>query len=183
MCQGELFGVRPRKQHTADASFHGLNHELYNKRYRRGVCETRLLMAIGDLTSSYEDYIEAIYDLANRGGGSVRSVDVASELGFSKASVARATKNLREMGYINQERYGEITLTTAGEEYGKHVLMRHKVLRAFLIEVLGVEEETANAEACEMEHTVSQDTMDKWISWYETHYGPLAGEGMNIHRS
>ena len=57
-------------------------------------------MAIGDLTPSYEDYIEAIYDLALHGDGSVRSTDVADALGFSKASVARATKNLREMGYI-----------------------------------------------------------------------------------
>ncbi len=140
-------------------------------------------MAIGDLTSSYEDYIEAIYDLAKRGSGSVRSVDVANELGFSKASVARATKNLREMGYINQERYGEITLTDAGEEYGEHIFMRHKVLRAFLIEVLGVEEEVANVEACEMEHTISQDTMDKWIAWYESNYTSLTGETMGIHTS
>ena len=78
-------------------------------------------MAIGDLTPSYEDYIEAIYDLALHGDGSVRSTDVADALGFSKASVARATKNLREMGYIEQERYGEITLTPAGKEYGEHL--------------------------------------------------------------
>lgn len=120
-----------------------------------------------ELTSSYEDYIEAIYDLSLKGNGSVRSVDVANELGFSKASVARATKNLREQGYIEQERYGEITLTEKGTEYGKRVLRRHQVLRGFLIDILGVDKETANAEACEMEHTISQDTMDKWADWYE----------------
>ena len=124
-----------------------------------------------ELTSSYEDYIEAIYDLAAKGGGSVRSVDVAEALGFSKASVARATKNLREAGYINQERYGEITLTEKGAEYGKRVLERHTVLRAFLIDILGVDKEIANEEACEMEHTISQDTMDKWADWY---YGQQA---------
>ena len=118
-------------------------------------------MAIGDLTPSYEDYIEAIYDLALHGDGSVRSTDVADALGFSKASVARATKNLREMGYIEQERYGEITLTPAGKEYGEHILMRHRVLRAFLIDALGVDEEAANREACMMEHAISEDTMDK----------------------
>ena len=138
-------------------------------------------MPAGDLTQSYEDYIEAIYDLAERGNGSVRSVDVANELGFSKASVARATKNLREMGYINQERYGEITLTEKGEEYGKLVIERHRVLRAFLINVLGVDKELANEEACEMEHTISQDTMDKWIAWYEKNYGPVTDESMSIH--
>lgn len=124
-------------------------------------------MEDNELTSSYEDYIEAIYDLAVKGNGSVRSVDVANELGFSKASVARATKNLREQGYINQERYGEITLTPKGEEYGKRVLERHQVLRGFLIDILGVDKETANDEACEMEHTISQDTMDKWAAWYK----------------
>ena len=121
---------------------------------------------IGELTQSYEDYIEAIYDLCLRSGGSVRSVDVASELGFSKASVARATKNLREGGYIEQERYGEITLTEKGRAYGERVLNRHRVLRGFLVDILGVDMEVANEEACMMEHTISQDTMDKWTEWY-----------------
>ncbi len=137
-------------------------------------------MAIGDLTSSYEDYIEAIYDLALRSGGSVRSTDVASTLGFSKASVARATKNLREKGYIEQERYGEITLTKKGEEYGKHILTRHMVLRAFLVNVLGVEETRANEEACMMEHAISEDTINKWIAWYEENHGSVANEPMSI---
>ncbi len=134
-----------------------------------------------ELTSSYEDYIEAIYDLSLRSGGSVRSTDVANELGFSKASVARATKNLRESGYINQERYGEITLTKKGEEYGKRILRRHHILRSFLIEVLGVEKEKANEEACEMEHTISQDTMDKWAAWFEKNHGPVTETDMGIH--
>ena len=124
-------------------------------------------MATGDLTPSYEDYIEAIYDLALHGDGSVRSTDVADALGFSKASVARATKNLREMGYIEQERYGEITLTPAGKEYGEHILMRHRVLRAFLIDALGVDEEAANREACMMEHALSEDTMSRWLAYLE----------------
>lgn len=134
-----------------------------------------------ELTSSYEDYIEAIYDLSLRSGGSVRSVDVANELGFSKASVARATKNLREGGYIEQERYGEITLTEKGEEYGKRILCRHHTLRSFLIKVLGVDKEKANEEACEMEHTISQDTMDKWSAWFEENYGPVTATEMGIH--
>lgn len=137
-------------------------------------------MAIGDLSSSYEDYIETIYDLAQLSGGAVRSVDVANALGFSKASVARAIKNLRELGYIEQERYGEITLTNTGREYGEHVLMRHKVLRAFLIDALGVDEERANEEACEMEHTISEDTMSKWVAWYERNYGSVSNESMSI---
>lgn len=137
-------------------------------------------MAIGDLSSSYEDYIETIYDLAQLNGGAVRSVDVANALGFSKASVARATKNLRELGYIEQERYGEITLTDMGREYGRHILTRHKVLRAFLIDALGVDEKKANEEACKMEHTISEETMSKWIAWYEKNFGLISNESMGI---
>lgn len=124
-------------------------------------------MSEDTLSTSYEDYIEAIYDLHEKSGGTVRSVDVANELNFSKASVARATKNLREWGYIEQERYGEIALTKKGEEYGKQVLWRHRVLRGFLIDVLGVDKATANDEACKIEHTISDDTMKKWADWYE----------------
>ncbi len=120
------------------------------------------------LTPSYEDYIEAIYDLCKKGGGSCRSVDIADDLGFSKASVARATKNLREGGYIDQERYGLIRLTDKGDEYGKRILARHKTLRSFLTDILGVDMETADEEACKIEHTISQQTMDRWTAWLET---------------
>lgn len=137
-------------------------------------------MADRDLTASYEDYIEAIYDLSVKGTGIVRSVDVAEELGYSKASVARAIKNLREDGLIEQERYGAITLTEKGEELGRAVLERHTVLRAFLIDILGVDKETANEEACMMEHTICQDTMDKWAAWYYSQQpeGSAIGEGL-----
>ena len=50
--------------------------------------------------------------------------------------------------------------------HGKRVLDRHRVLRGFLIDILGVDQETANEEACELEHCISQDTMDKWAAWY-----------------
>ncbi len=120
------------------------------------------------LSPSYEDYIEAIYDLCKKGGGSCRSVDIADDLGFSKASVARATKNLREGGYIDQERYGLIRLTEKGDEYGKRILARHKTLRSFLTDILGVDIETADEEACKIEHTISQQTMDRWTAWLST---------------
>ncbi len=132
-----------------------------------------------DLTSSYEDYIEAIYDLANRGDGSVRNVDVAEELGFSKASVARATKNLREEGYVEQEPYGEISLTEKGRAYGKRIIARHWALRTFLVDVLGVDADKANEEACAMEHTISQDTMDKWIAWLGEQGVPIESGGLH----
>lgn len=122
----------------------------------------------GQLTPAYEDYIEAIYELCQKGDGSCRSVDVAESLGFSKASVTRATKNLREGGYIEQERYGLISITPKGEEYGRVIHNRHRALMSFLEDILGVDPQTANAEACKIEHCVSQDTMERWSAWMET---------------
>lgn len=118
------------------------------------------------LTPAHEDYIEAIVEIEeSQEGTEVRSVDIANLLQVSKASVNKALQTLREAGYIEQERYGRITLTEAGRAYGKEIWHRHRVLRSFLTDDLGVDPETANSEACEMEHTVSQDTMNRWTDW------------------
>lgn len=118
------------------------------------------------LTPAHEDYIEAIVEIEEaQDGGEVRSVDIANLLQVSKASVNKALQTLREAGYIEQERYGRITLTETGRAYGKEIWHRHRVLRSFLTDDLGVDPETANSEACEMEHTVSQDTMNRWTDW------------------
>ena len=122
----------------------------------------------GQLSPAYEDYIEAIYELCKQGDGSCRSVDVAESLGFSKASVTRASKNLREGGYIEQERYGLISITPKGAEYGRLIHNRHRALRSFLEDLLEVDPETANEEACMIEHCISQETTERWISWMET---------------
>jgi DtxR family Mn-dependent transcriptional regulator len=111
-----------------------------------------------------EDYLEAIYDL-NKTGGAVRSVDLAAKLDVSKASVNNAIKQLKAVGLVEQPYYGEITLTSDGMLYGASVLERHCVLERFLIEVLGVEESVAEEEACRMEHTISEDTMRRWIAY------------------
>jgi Mn-dependent DtxR family transcriptional regulator len=115
-------------------------------------------MAQERLTSSGEDYIEAVYIL---GGGKqpVRSVDLASHLEVSKASVNKALAHLKEQGLVEQPFYGDITLTPAGLAYAEHVLKRHTTLRRFLIDVLGVAEDVAEEEACIMEHAISDDTL------------------------
>ena len=119
-----------------------------------------------DLSHAHEDYLEAIYllseDFVDEG---VKSVDIAHQLNVSKASVNKALNVLKEAGYVEQEHYGKITLTPEGIEYGKEVLDRHRLLRSFLIHQLGVDPEVANDEACEMEHAISKDTVDKWIAY------------------
>ncbi len=120
------------------------------------------------LSPALEDYIEAIFDLSKRGSGSVRNMDIAEELNVTKASVARALKHLRQEGYIEQEPYADAYLTEKGNAYGQRIIARHWALRTFLTDVLGVEPTLANKEACEMEHTISQSTIEKWIAWLKS---------------
>lgn len=115
---------------------------------------------------SHEDYLEAIVMLAE-GGVPVRVVDIAHKLDVSKASVSKALSNLKAGGYVEQPHYGTITLTPKGEEYGKKVLARHEALTLFLSKALGIEPDIAEAEACQMEHAISDRSFEKWIAYIE----------------
>ncbi len=123
------------------------------------------------LSMAGEDYLEAIYRLAvNNSDGaveSVRSVDVAEQLGVSKASVSKALSSLRDAGMIEQARYGRVMLTVEGREYARRVWRCHRALRAFLVGDLGVDEKVADEEACLMEHYLSEDTIDRWCDYLE----------------
>jgi len=127
----------------------------------------------GSLTMAGEDYIESIYKLMEAGQsnteGGVRSVDVAEDLGVSKASVSKALSYLKESGMVEQARYGRVTLTPEGLEYAQDVWRRHRALRQFLMVELGVEEQTADEEACLMEHDLSIDTMNRLYTYLENH--------------
>lgn len=122
------------------------------------------------LTRAGEDYLESIYRLSLDSGepdGSVRSVDVADQLEVSKASVNKALNQLKDLGMVTQSRYGRVTLTSEGEKYAKIVWRSHRALRAFLQTDLGVEPETADEEACLMEHALSADTMTRLIDYLQ----------------
>ena len=105
---------------------------------------------------SSEDYLETILILSER-LPVVRSIDIAIELNFSKPSVSVAMKHLKEAGKINVSTAGYITLTDTGREIAERVYERHKVLAQMLV-TLGVNEKTANEDACEMEHVISEET-------------------------
>ena len=121
------------------------------------------------LSRASEDYLEAIYRIAHEGQSDVpiRSVDVADQLGVSKASVNKALSSLKEAGMVEQSRYGRVTLTEKGRHYGALVWRAHRALRTFLETDLGVSAETADEEACLMEHVLSADTMERLISYLE----------------
>ena len=105
---------------------------------------------------SSEDYLETILILSQR-LPVVRSIDIDTELNFSKPSVSVAMKHLKESGKIDVSNGGHITLTQSGKELAEKVYERHRVLAKMLI-TLGVDEKTANADACEMEHVISEET-------------------------
>lgn len=108
---------------------------------------------------SAEDYLEAILILKER-LGMVRSIDVVNEKRFKKPSVSVAMKKLRENGYIEMDREGFITLTDKGYEIASSVYNRHKLLTRFFV-ALGVNEQTAAADACKIEHDISEETFQK----------------------
>lgn len=107
---------------------------------------------------SAENYLETILMLWQR-KGSVRSIDIANELEFSKPSVSVAMKNLRQGGYIEVDASGEIRLLPPGMEIAQKVLEKHTMLTKFLM-ALGVSAQTAAEDACRMEHVISNESFE-----------------------
>lgn len=110
------------------------------------------------IKESAENYLETILILKNK-KGAVRSIDVATELGFSKPSVSIAMKNLRENGYIEVDANGYITLLESGKKIADTMYERHTTLSKWLIS-LGVDEKTAVDDACKIEHIISAKSFD-----------------------
>ena len=108
------------------------------------------------IQKSSQDYLEAML-MMQQEHGYIRSIDVAEHLGVTKPSVSYATKRLRENGYITMDKDGLITLTEQGMAIAASMLDRHKTLTRFLIH-LGVDPETAEADACKIEHDISDET-------------------------
>ncbi len=105
------------------------------------------------LKESGEMYLETIYILSKT-KSSVRSLDIAEYMGYSKPSVSRAVGLLRKAAYIIVDPHGYITLTEAGNEIAAKIYDRHTTLANILIR-LGVDEKTATEDACKMEHAIS----------------------------
>ena len=110
------------------------------------------------MQESGEMYLETIYVLS-RQSGSVRSVDVAEEMGYSKPSVSRAVGLLKKDGLLVMDETGSLKLTEAGEEKAKRIYERHTVLSR-LLQNLGVDEATAIEDACRIEHYISDRSFE-----------------------
>ena len=107
---------------------------------------------------SAENYLETILILS-KAHPSVRSIDIAEELGFKKSSVSVAMKHLRENVHITVSKEGFITLTDTGREIAEMIYERHELLTAWLVR-LGVDHDTAAEDACKIEHVISKESFD-----------------------
>ena len=113
-----------------------------------------------EIYESGEDYLETILRL-NQQLGQVRSIDIARELNYSKPSVSRAMNVLGEKGLLYMDGRKFIHLTEEGQAKAESVAERHQLFKDMLTEIFGVSEETAEEDACRIEHIVSDETVEK----------------------
>lgn len=111
-----------------------------------------------NLQESGEMYLETIYVLSQK-SDSVRSLDVAEYMSFSKPSVSRAVKLLKDGEYLTVDKDGYLHLTESGKKTAKKIYERHTVLTT-LLESLGVSRETAAEDACKIEHVISDESFN-----------------------
>jgi len=117
------------------------------------------------IQESAENYLETIHKLRLQ-NGQVRSIDIATTMGFSKPSVSYAMKQFRENGYILVDDMGYITLTDSGRQIAERIFDRHTTISRFLM-VLGVEDSLALEDACKMEHDLSEESylaLKRWLT-------------------
>lgn len=121
------------------------------------------------ILESGENYLEAILRLSET-QSEIHAIDVVRELGFSKPSVSIALKKLKDDGYIEIDAMSHLHLTESGMAIAKRIYERHKLLTNIFV-ALGVNLETAESDACKIEHDLSVETFDAIKRAYEHHKG------------
>ncbi len=119
-----------------------------------------------ELSKSMEQYLETIYDL-QREYGAASVTDIASDREVKSPSVTYVLRKLKSLGLVNYKRYRSVTLTEQGKEIAEKLERTHKTLRWFL-EMIGVSPEIADEDACEIEHLVHRETVEKlaqFVDW------------------
>lgn len=118
------------------------------------------------LSSSLEDYLEAIYNIIKE-KRAVRAKDIAARLKVSNASVTGALRTLSKRNFLNYAPYDVITLTQEGEKVAREIVRKHEVLRDFMVKVLLVDYALADEAACRLEHGIPKDIVDRLITFIE----------------
>lgn len=120
------------------------------------------------LSASLEDYLETIFCvIADKGG--VRARDIARRLGVKAGSVTGALQALAEKNLINYAPYEVITLTPDGRQRARQIFRRHEVLRDFFVDILGVDEQLADAGACKLEHDIPKEIFERLAEFVTTY--------------
>jgi len=128
-----------------------------------------------DLSSSMEDYLEVIHQLIVK-HKAARVRDIADALGVKMPSVTGALKKLSQKGLVNYDPHQVITLTDEGERVAKQVARTHRTIARFLETVLDIDPETADKNACRMEHAVDEVVLSRLVKYLEyIDTCPLAG--------
>jgi len=117
-------------------------------------------------TASMEDYLEAVAMLRGK-GKVVRVSQISRKLKVKMPSVTSALKKLSEQRLVEHERYGHIKLTPEGDKVARDVLRRHKALTRFFVQALGIDRETAEEDACKIEHVISSLSLERVIKFIE----------------
>jgi len=120
------------------------------------------------MPGAFERYLESIYELGENGAGEVRVKDLAAALGVSKPSVSEMVDRLVENSLVTHDKYQHIKLTSKGKRIAKGLDRKHETIKHFFIDVLGVNEALADKDACEIEHVISDKTLDKLVEYLET---------------
>jgi DtxR family Mn-dependent transcriptional regulator len=119
------------------------------------------------MASAFERYLEAIYELGEQAGGEVRVKDLAGALGVSHPSVSQMVDRLVEGGLVTHDKYRHIKLTQKGRRIAKGLDRKHEVIKKFFADVLGVEAAVADRDACEIEHVISDQTLNKLVEYLQ----------------
>ncbi len=127
------------------------------------------------LSASMQDYLEAILEL-EESEDTVRVTDIANKLQIAKASVNQTINKFKKKGLVRQQIYGPVELTREGRYLAEKIRQTHLKIKQFLIEVLEVEPEIAEEDACRMEHAVSAHTMERLTDFLSS-YGDSKDQG------
>ena len=118
------------------------------------------------ITPTMEDYLEAIYNLSKE-KRAIRVKDIAKKLDVKMPSVTNMLKTLSERDLIDYEKYEYLELTKRGSNIGYNIDKRHKILRTFLADILKIDLDKADEDACKMEHAVSPATLEAFVDFME----------------
>ena len=119
-----------------------------------------------ELRASGEDYLEAVLILGQR-IGQVRATDVSQHLGFAKTSVSHGLRLLRQGGFLTRDANGYLYLTEIGRETAERIYAKHRFFTQWLIQA-GVAPDTAEKDACRMEHAISEESFRKLMQALES---------------